>query len=443
MKELNKTIVILADTPYPRKILQLIIIKNEYWGYEHLYLTNEADKYDVYGSISEELSKGQSSFVFIGNKRQLHLFQSSLCLGTLQWCPLRERYYSSHAKEKKYSNESLDASLIVGLDMLMWQVFHEDSYWYDVARRFGGPMLYSFANFIKTISGEYDEIIFVSRDGYMPMLAYEELGGSNAVYLYCSRMLSTVLGGSNMSDRDSAFAVIDYFKNKGQLGYAGGVIDNRSAWKYYQQNRDEIDKLRKSAYESYSKYVHNKIVDGNVLLVDATTMKYSSQKFLTNVADSNVEGCYYAVILQSHVPHTQYIDRSKQALVWNYVNLAEFFFSSGEAPLLDVTDGGPVFASAYHDSEKYRLEIHSELEKGQLDYVRFAKDILEEYMFDAVALDAWLDVLVKSEHGKEQNRLSGMKWGIDKGHKDYRFLLHNRNQVLYNLEQTIAGLMKR
>ena len=93
--------------------------------------------------------------------------------------------------------------------------------------------------------------------------------------------------------------------------------------------------------------------------------------------------------------------------------------------------------------ERYREEIQPSLEKGQLDYVRFAGGILGEYVFDPEVLDAWLDVLISYEKRNDSHRLSGMGWGVDKGHRDYRPLLFKASQLPFAVKQTVAGFFKR
>ena len=93
--------------------------------------------------------------------------------------------------------------------------------------------------------------------------------------------------------------------------------------------------------------------------------------------------------------------------------------------------------------ERYREEIQPSLEKGQLDYVRFAGGILGEYVFDPEVLDAWLDVLISYEKRNDSHRLSGMGWGVDKGHRDYRPLLFRTGQLFFAAEMKIAAILKR
>ena len=81
------------------------------------------------------------------------------------------------------------------------------------------------------------------------------------------------------------------------------------------------------------------------MLVDATTMKFTSQGDVERYLDHvDVTGCYYAVTAEGKKKHLAYCDRSRQHLCSSYVNLAEYFLGSGETPLLDIGDDGlPIF----------------------------------------------------------------------------------------------------
>jgi len=444
LKEKGFNIILVSDMYLPRKVIEGILQKCGFSGYSKFYLSNELDLNKASGSVYDLILKENGPAVLmIGDNRGSDVSNAAAHgLRAERWVPLRERYFASHPKEKGYCSKRGDASLIAGIDMLRWQALGEGEYWYDTAGRFGGPMVYSFANFIRRNRAGYGRVLFVSRDGYVPMLAYREMGGEDGAYIHCSRMLSTVLGGNNLTDRDSALTIVRYLEGKGLEG-ASGIKDFDSARRFIEEHSDTVYEMCRDAADSYSRYARGIVGRGKVLMADTTTMRYSSQRFLADAAGAEIDGCYFAVTSQDGPAHVQFIDRSKQHLTWSYVNLAEFFFSSSEPPLADVTVEGPVFFSDPSEHERYREEIQPALEKGQLDYVRFAKDILGDYVFDPKALDSWLDVLISNEKGNDPRRLSGMGWGVDKGHKDYRPLLFRWSQLPFALKQTVAGIFKK
>ena len=439
----GKKIILVSDMYLPRGVLEEILKRCGFSGYSKLYLSNELDLNKASGTVYDLITEENGPVLMIGDNPKSDVRNAiSRGLKAERWIPLRERYFRNHPKERRFCRRHGDASLIAGIDMLRWQAFGDGEYWYDTAGRFGGPMVFSFANFIRGCSEGYDKVLFVSRDGYVPMLAYREIGGEGSAYIYCSRMLSTVLGGNNLSDRDSALTIVNHLARKGFPG-ASEIKDFKTAGTFLSEHSEEAERILKESFGEYSSYAKGVAGEGRILMADTTTMRYSSQRFLSDAAGAEVEGCYFAVTSRDGPPHKEFIDRSKQHLTWSYVNLAEFFFSSAESPLDDVTAEGPVFSSDKSEHERYREEIQPSLERGQLDYVRFARGILGEYIFDPKALDAWLDVLISYEKGDDPHRLSGMGWGVDKGHKDYRPLLFRASQLPFAVKQTVAGILKK
>ena len=439
----GKKIILVSDMYLPRNVLEEILGRCGFSGYSTLYLSNELDLNKASGSVYDLITEENGPVLMIGDNERSDVRNAvSHGLKAERWIPLRERYYASHPREKRYCGKHGDASLIAGIDILRWQALGDGEYWYDTAGRFGGPMVFSFTNFVKRCSEGYDRVLFVSRDGYVPMLAYREMGGEDSAYIYCSRMLSTVLGGNNLSDRDSALTIVNYLARKGFPG-ASEIKDFKTAGTFLSEHSEEAERILKESFEEYSSYAKGVAGEGRILMADTTTMRYSSQRFLSDATGAEVEGCYFAVTSRDGPPHKELIDRSKQHLTWSYVNLAEFFFSSAESPLDDVTAEGPVFSSGDSEHERYREEIQPSLERGQLDYVRFARELLGECVFDPGALDAWLDVLISYEKGNDPHRLSGMGWGVDKGHRDYRPLLFRASQLPFAVKQTVAGFLKK
>ncbi|MBQ4368186.1 MAG: hypothetical protein II805_00195, partial [Candidatus Methanomethylophilus sp.] len=364
--------------------------------------------------------------------------------------PLKERYAPTHRKEMSFfrRRKTVDASMIVAVDMLMWAEGGKHDYWYGIARRFGGPMAYSFGNYLIANSQGFDRIIFFSRDGHIPMLAYKELGGTlPSSYVYCSRKICTAMGNLNLADRDSPYTVLRYLYGTGRLEDIAleSMKDFESAREYFETNEETVRKACSDALSEYRGYLASELSGAcNVLAVDTTTMRYSSQTLVDECTEARITGAYYATTAAGEPEHIVYQDRTGQRLTWSYVNLAEFFFSSAESPLEDVRDGKPVFSSEIPPEEAFRQRIQPSLEEGQMDYIRFASGLFRknDICYDPDTVDAWLKVLISSEKGSDENRLSGFRWGVDKGHRDYRPLLFRASQLPFAIKQKVAGKLK-
>ena len=451
----EKRIVLVSDMYLPETVLTEMLSACGYRGYEKLYLSNVLDlnkaSGDIYYHIVSDLGVPGDSIVMIGDNKKAD-FDNAISHGlkAVRWIPLKERYAPDHRKELAFCKRRRDASasMIVAVDMLMWAEEGKHDYWYGIARRFGGPMAYSFGNYLIANSLGFDRIIFFSRDGHIPMLAYRELGGTlPSSYVYCSRKICTAMGNLNLEDRDSPYTVLRYLYGTGRLEdiELESMKDFESARTYFDNNEGMVRDACSAALEDYRAYLASELSGArNVLAVDTTTMRYSSQTLVEECTDARITGAYYATTAAGEPKHIVYRDRIGQRLTWSYVNLAEFFFSSAEPPLEDVRDGKPVFSSEAPPEESLRQRIQPSLEEGEMDYVRFASKLFREnrICFDPRTIDGWLRVLISEEKGDDPERLSGFKWGVDKGHRDYRPLLFRASQLPFAIKQKIAGKLK-
>ncbi len=451
----GKRIILISDMYLPESVLAEMLSVCGYGGYERLFLSNVADRNkasgNIYDHIVSDLGVPADRIVMIGDNKKADVDNAVRHgLKAVRWVPLKERYAPTHRKEMSFfrRRKTVDASMIVAVDMLMWAEGGKHDYWYDIARRFGGPMAYSFGNYLIANSQGFDRIIFFSRDGHIPMLAYKELGGTlPSSYVYCSRKICTAMGNLNLADRDSPYTVLRYLYGTGRLEDIAleSMKDFESAREYFEKNEETVREACSDALAEYRGYLASELSGAcNVLAVDTTTMRYSSQTLVDECTDARITGAYYATTAAGEPEHIVYKDRTGQRLTWSYVNLAEFFFSSAESPLEDVRDGKPVFSSEIPPEEAFRQRIQPSLEEGQMDYIRFASGLFRknDICYDPDTVDAWLRVLISSEKGSDENRLSGFRWGVDKGHRDYRPLLFRASQLPFAIKQKVAGKLK-
>jgi len=462
-KEKGKRIVIVSDMYLPSEVISKILEKNGYSGYDRLYVSNETggSKHDgsMYDMVSKDLGLSDDKILMIGdNARSDTSVSRSKGMSACRWIPLRERYAAGHRKEAKYAAESLSASVLAGVDALQWQENVEpDNYWYQIGRRYGGPMAAAFTMFIRDhCPSDADLILFCSRDGYVPMKAYETLCGSKVPvsYYYTSRLLCKIFGDGNTDDpQDLEQAVVSFLRDTGRAKDIG-MPDEFGSWKeqhsFMTQHRETIERILDEGRTRYLNYVHS-ITDGHVsiVLVDTTTMRYSAQKAISGYLKdrTKITGCYYAITKRSDLPCYAYHDRSREHITWSYVNLAEYLFSSNEAPIRDVGDDKkPVYLTHLSSDEKLRIDNCDDIHHGECDYIRFFKGLFDSRMpsIDGGSVDRWIKLLFGCEkHGDDRNKLSGTLWAIDTGNKEFRHLLFRPSESLFVLRTKMGKLFHR
>lgn len=428
--EQGKKTVLVSDMYLGKGIIEKILERNGISGYSALYVSSDlkASKRagSLYGKVLEDLGLDGKDVLMIGDNPRSDLAQarsSGLC--AVRWMPLRERYGECHPHETKYvrKHPGLGPSVIVGMDILQWSSGREESYWHAAARRFGGPMNVMFAEFVKRNSEDADGLVFFSRDGYMPMETYRILGGRKpSVYLHTSRAVAKVFGARDLSDRDTVLSLMGYLRRSGR--YPGLEVPGKSEYReFVAENREFLEKVVDDGHARFAGYV-NKMLEGmeRPMMVDATTMKFTSQKDVEGYLGHKAKGCYYAVMRDSPEDHAAYCDRTHQFLSSSYVNLAEFFMGSGENTVLDIGDGGePVLAEDVSPDEEIRMEAFPEIYGGIMECAGFYKGMFGDRipLIPGEDMDGWTDVLMAEDRGE----LSEIKWAVNTQHTIFRHLI--------------------
>lgn len=433
--EKGKNIVLVSDMYLPSDILERMVSKNGFSGHSKIYVSTETKVSKrsglMYDTVLGDLGLPPSKVLMIGDNRHADCDSAiSKGLKAMRWIPMKERYAASHRHEMRFLKRypGYESSVIVAMDMLGWVEHPDETYWHMVSRRFGGPMNIMFAKFVMDNSEDMDKLVFFSRDGYMPMKVYEALGGKKPfVYLHTSRMIAKVFGRRDLSDRDTVLSLMAYLRDSGR--YRDIEVPGKSEYRRFaEENREVLERIMAEGHARYDNYLKRTVGDaGKIMLVDATTMKFTSQGDVERYLDHvDVTGCYYAVTAEGKKKHLAYCDRSRQHLCSSYVNLAEYFLGSGERPLLDIGDDGrPVFEEDVPNDETIRIRAFPQIYDGILDCTGSYSEMFGDRIpsVSGKVMDGWMDVLMAEESGNDPNTLSGIKWAVNTQHSIYKHLI--------------------
>lgn len=446
-KLLGKRIVLVSDMYLRSDDIRGILERCGYSGWERILVSCEekvSKHRGLWKRALDYLGLPPEKVIAVGDSRSSDFeVPSALGIHAFRWAPMTERYLMSHRVEARFarSNPGWQASALVAMDMLMDSRADADEvYWHRVSRRFGGPMCIVFARFVEDSTQGADELLFLSRDGYMPMRVWERLyGGREHVYLRSSRMIAKIFGSADFGDRDTVLSMMEYMRCAG-IGCACEASDRQ--WRLFAaEHRGEMERISAEGRRRYASYVSAAAGSpARAAAIDATTKKFTSQKDLSMyMADTELTGCYYSVTASGGPPHAAYADRSRQHLSSSYVNLAEFFMESGEPALADIdADGKPVLACSRHDPVSVRERAHQHIEAGILECAGVWKEIFGGRIprIRSDIMDAWMDVLMSEERGNDPDALSGIKWAVDTRHRLARHLIIRWSDVpglvLYN-----------
>lgn len=152
--------------------------------------------------------------------------------------------------------------MIVGTDALNWISRNDNkNYWHDLGYRYGGPVLTAFASFIDDNAKDKEgTILFVARDGYGPMRAYNILYGEvENRYIYAARIFNILLGLNGRDYPGYEERIVDHFS---ELGYLKDAGDDKK--RFFTENRDLLEELMSKELIAYGRYLRDSVKDGTV-----------------------------------------------------------------------------------------------------------------------------------------------------------------------------------
>lgn len=456
-------IVLVSDMYLPKGVISKMLENCGYEGYRDIYVSNAYRKNkhsgELFGIVLDELDLQPDEMLFIGdNQRSDYKVPLSLGIRSVKYTSAKERYAKTHRREMRFCRrrKCVGSSIIVSMDMLSWlrsPNVNEDDYWYDLGYRFGGPVASFFTLFLMSNVSDVKSILFISRDGYNLQKVYGILCEDpiDNHYVYASRLFTMVFGNDVTESKDGAMSLFKHFSDVDEVK-AIDIPDDASKndlVRYLKENRELFKGLLKDEAARYRQYLMEKVGDdGDVVVVDVTTKKYSSQKFIQNVLGSNrrVIGCYYNLLGHGDLKYSVYADRSVGMFNWNAVNVPEFFLGSPEPPVSDMTaDGVPIFPDDVPDAEKFRMSIYDRITQGELDYARDLKTMFGDEMplIGSEVLDRWMKVLVKDRSSADPEHLSKIRWAPDPMHTRYLSLVFTVKEIPYLLENMAKDLVWR
>ena len=460
--DLGIEVVIVSDMYISGECISRMLEKNGYSGYRKVYVSNEhgVNKHtgELFSVILKDLDMRPDEMLFVGdNVRSDHRVPLGMGIKSVRYVPAKERYEASHKREMRFRRRTKDlgSSVIVAMDMFRWlrNPSQNEDYWYDIAYRFGGPVSSFFTQFVMSnITETTGSIFFISRDGYNLQKVYNILCDNpiNSHYIYASRLFTIIFGDDVSNSKDGARCLFEHFSDVEEVKAAGLPEEpsKKGYQEYLNKNFDLFKDLLKCEHERYSDYLRGKAGEGDVVVVDVTTMKYSSQNLVRKVLgpDRRVVGCYYNLMAHGDLEYTAYADRSRKLISWTEVNVPEFFLGSPEAPIADITaEGSPIFQKDIHEPELFRMSIYGDITRGELDY---AADLRSMFGSDIPrvsfkTLDKWLKVLVKDKLSADPEHLSKIRWAPDTMHTRYRSLVFGPREFVFKTKDLFSDLLWR
>jgi len=188
----------------------------------------------------------------------------------------------------------------------------------------------------------------------------------------------------------------------------------------YRDNIATILESQKKMYQSYRNQLYDKCSDSDVEIVDCTTMKMTSQRFIQKVIGKSVHG-HYLVTLGNNGDGLEYdtlLEWPYNVMGWERIDIPEFLLCSPEMPIIG-WDDGPVFDTG-PECEKERAENYQKMSDAELGYVRRIREYYGETMpyLDYMTVSKWV-LLITAKGTRYRDLLSNIKWASSADHSDW------------------------
>ena len=181
-------------------------------------------------------------------------------------------------------------------------------------------------------------------------------------------------------------------------------------------------------------------------IVDCTTMKMTSQRFIQNVLEKEVHG-HYLVTLGGGNKGLQYDSLCSwpySLIGWQRVDIPEFLLCSPEMPIIG-WDDGPVY-DVGPDFERVRAENYQKISDFEFQYVHRMKGIFGDYLptFDYFVVNKW--IMLSAAPGTRYRQFLGtIRWASTSDHTDWYPIIPwdgLKDSLLRLLSKTIAIVNK-
>lgn len=432
----GRIIALASDMYLPRAVIERMLEKTGI-EYDGLFISSDVGKSKHDGTLFEHMlahyNIKPNEMLHIGDNRYSdYRIPRSLGIGASYRMSPIKRYLRSHFDERRFlkRNDPLTASIIVAMDMLREA---DPDPWRELGGRYGGPLVYSFSKFLLDHHGG-GRLVFAARDGYSTKRAVELMDPSLSTgYAYVQRIFLKVFSDRELLDGEEIHvpgAVKDWIGHRRAMQrlrtifyfLTDDTIDDPDLERMYNERRGELSASCKAVMEDYRKTLIEVCGDGDVELVDCTTMYHSSHR-LTEMMLGRIIRSHDLIVLRDFVKDIQYDCYCKwprRSIGWSRVDIPEFLLCSPELPVRGWRDGKPVYDSNVPESEKVRASKYQDLSDAEMDYVRMMMDVFGEHLppMDYMAMNNWV-MLAMAKGSVSRDVLKDMKWASGADHSDW------------------------
>ena len=407
----GKTIIAISDMYLPQSFLAEILDKNGFKNIKKIFVSSEYGKCKgskhLFEEVVKELNTTPDKILHIGDNLQSDYFSA---IDSGYKALFLEKYIHKFFKTsngKRYQkllngNTSLDYSVITALTAKNVLTTKGKSYWYNLGYNLGGPFAVGYVQYIIEQSklNNINNLLFVSRDGYILQKIYKIFAGDNALenhYIYAPRILNMKC----FLDYRNKFSYLKtiFELNKDICQDFCNIPETfEEAEKIFRKNIPILQNRAENNLQEYKQYLKEQhIKNSRIATVDMTTNSFSSQAFLSNLLkDKVILGLFsFAICENSEFKYKTFVNKIAAYEDNSKINLSELLISAPELPLENVKSGKPVY-KVPTKNDLFKLNLYPEIEQGILDFADEYRKLFKDFPVEIDGKTAFnlLDIIV-------------------------------------------------
>ncbi len=441
-KQAGKKIVIASDMYLPTNFLANILQKNDYDGYQKIYVSGDINARKGNGSmytlILHDMHIKPEQLLHIGdNKRSDYKEPLKMHIKTERYKKIHNRFLNSN---KRYSSLRKELKNSLGLSILLQIMAYgwikrkypiKQDYWQKLGYQYAGPVGYAYTRFVEQTAKEnnIEALLFVARDGYLLEKIFTKLSPNIAhSYVYAPRLLNHICRLDYRKDTPQQAQYIIDFYTKEHPSLVQNISD---PYAFIDEHKKHFETLATAQMNNYKKQIKQKIPQvKNYALVDTITGQFSSQKLLESALSQEILGIYWGICEKEHINrynyksfvgvHTNQDTEPFGNYFTNNWNFMEFLMTSPEHPIINLDkDGSPIYTTENNKYEMYRSTVYPHIVTGALDFTQDIKTWFNgnDIYLSAKDIVSWVNSYIEYPQNQDIKQMNKIKISENSTHQ--------------------------
>lgn len=380
--ESGKTIICVSDMYLPSSFLSDLLLKNGIEGISKVYVSSEYRKNkgsgELFSQVLDDYGISPDRLTHFGdNEASDYAIPRTMGISAYLVDRYIDRFLqaSSNYKYLKFFEKNDTLSSSVHLALMSEYRYTEDiscSFWRDFAYCVGGPLAYSYVQFICKVAEaeKIDKLLFVARDGMMLQKIYKMFFFSrykiDSEYVYLTRHVGIISLLEHFGEPTYLKTLLDWYKD--EIPEYRGDMSYETCLSIFNDNKNRLMDLSANARDGLIKHLLGVAGDSkSIAIIDMATGLMSSYRFAKQILGDRIQTGIFTCSSKDNadLKHYTFLNRLSTCSDDPVVKLSELLISSPEPPILSVNEDGSV---VYGEDVGGKGSIYSEIDVGIVDY---------------------------------------------------------------------------